>query len=410
MHYVCTTFGSSGDVFPVLGLAVELQRRGHDVTFQVNEYFRDAVERAGVRFEQLGTAEQFLASIRHPDLWSSLKAFPHVIRTLKPGLREQYDLLARLHRPGETVAVTNALSFGALNAQDKLGLPVVMLHLQPAVLWSDVAPPALPGLFGPRWLKSLIYSLGERFVIDPVVCPVVNPWRRELGLPPVRRVTRWWHSPYLNLGLFPGWFCPPAPDWPAGTVLTDFPLWDDPADGVPPAVEAFLNAGDPPVVFTPGSANVHGAAFFRAAAEACGRLRRRGLLVTRFAEQIPAGLPDGVSHFPFVPFTALLPRAAAVVHHGGIGTASQGMAAGVPQLIMPLAHDQFDNAERLKRLNLGDSLAPARFTGPRVADKLGPLLSSPAVAEACALARRRLASRDGLHRTADAVESRARGQ
>jgi rhamnosyltransferase subunit B len=261
----------------------------------------------------------------------------------------------------------------------------------------------MPGIFGPRWLKNLMYWFGERFVIDATVCPFLNGWRRELGLAPVRRITRWWHSPFAVLGLFPDWYCPHAPDWPANTTLTDFPLWDDPGDGLTPEVEAFL-AGGPPIVFTPGSANVHGADFFRAAVDACRRLKRRGLLVSRFAEQVPANLPEGVAHFPFVPFTALLPRAAAIVHHGGIGTASQGMAAGVPQLIMPLAHDQFDNAERLHRLRLGDSLVPARFTGERVAAKLNQLLTSPEVALACATARQRLASRGGLRLAADAIE------
>lgn len=403
MHYVFTTFGSAGDTFPFIGLAVELQRRGHDVTFLAGDYFRDAVERAGLPYELLGTREEFLATIQHPDLWTPRKAFPHLFRHLGPMLRKQYELIARHHHARPTAVVANTLSFGAVVAQEKLGLPVVSVHLQPAVLWSNVNPPKMPGLFGPRWLKCLQFWLAERFIIDATVCPFLNGWRKELGLPPVQRIVRWWHSRTGVVCLFPEWYASQQPDWPARSTLVDFPLWDDPAEGLSPEIEAFLTKG-PPIVFTPGSANIHAAAFFRAAVDACLRLKRPGMLLTRFAEQIPANLPSNVIHVPFVPFTAFLARVAAVVHHGGIGTAAQAMAAGVPQLIMPLAHDQFDNANRLRHLNLGDSLLPTQFTGERVAKKLTELLHSPKSQTACAAVKVRLSKRDGLTRAADNVE------
>ena len=112
-------------------------------------------------------------------------------------------------------------------------------------------------------------------------------------------------------------------------------------------------AGEPPIVFTPGSAMYHGQDFFRASVEACKQLNRRGILLTRHAEQIPADLPATIRHFSYAPFSLLLPRAAALVHHGGIGTSAQAMAAGCRQLITPFAHDQFDNADRLRRLGEG---------------------------------------------------------
>jgi UDP:flavonoid glycosyltransferase YjiC (YdhE family) len=215
LQYLCTTFGSSGDVFPMLGLALELKRRGHDVTFITNEHFRGLSERLGMRFEPLGTNEQFEAAVNDPNLWNPRKAFKTIFGLLQPALKQQYDTLARYYRPGETVCIANCLSFGANIAQDKLGLPLVTLHLQPGVIWSDAAPPTIPGMFGPRWLRRLFYYAGERFIIDPVVCAFLNPWRQELGLPPVRKITRWWHSPYAVVCMFPEWFCPPAPDWPA---------------------------------------------------------------------------------------------------------------------------------------------------------------------------------------------------
>jgi rhamnosyltransferase subunit B len=403
VHFICSTFGSSGDVFPMLGLALELRGRGHEVTFATNEHYAGLAAEHGLPFEPLGTREAFAACIRHPDLWHPQRAFGHVFRSLQPALKRQYEI----HADARSVGITNCFGFGALMAQDKLRVPVITLHCQPSVIWSDVAPPDLAGVFGPRWLKSLMFRVGERLVLDPVVCPFLNAWRQELGLAPVGRIVRWWNSSYGVLCLFPEWYAPPQRDWPAGIMQTDFPLWNRNADApLSVAVEAFLAAGAPPLVFTPGSTNLHGGPFFAAAIAACHALGRRGILLTEFPDQLPQPLPDAVAHFSYVPLDALLPRTAAFVHHGGIGSTSQAMLAGIPQVLMPLAHDQFDNGMRVKKLRVGDSIPAPRFTGARLTAALRRLLDSTHVAAACRELSQRLAKRDGLTRAADAVERR----
>src|SRR5690606_14357109 len=200
-----------------------------------------------------------------------------------------------------------------------------------------------------------VYAIGDHFVIDPILAPAINPLRRELGLPPVSRfLHEWWHAPRLTIGLFPEWYAPPQADWPSQTELTDFPLYDE-AELEPPSddLQQFLAAGDQPVAFTAGSAMALGSDFYRAAVEACVRGGLRGVLLTRYTEQLPKDLPDTVKHVPYAPFSQLLPRCATLVHHGGIGTTAQGLAAGVPQLIMPMSHDQPDNADRIQRLGVG---------------------------------------------------------
>ncbi|MHB0960490.1 MAG: glycosyltransferase [Pirellulaceae bacterium] len=405
MHFLFSPFGSAGDVHPMLGVALALQKRGHDITFIVNGYFQELVQQFGLAFEEMGTKEQFLASANSPDLWNPLKAFRHIYHSLvAPCLRKQYGAFAKHYKPRETVGITNCFGFGALTAQEKLNLPVVSFHIQPAVVWSDIEPPLMPGTLGPRWLKRIQYNIGERFFIDSAVCPTLNSFRHELGLPPVRRITRWWHSPWCVACVFPEWYCRPQSDWPKNVFQTDFPLWDERVgDSLPQEVADFLAAGSPPIVFTPGSSNLFGKKFFEAAVDACRRLDRRGILLTRFSEQIP-DLPDNVVHFPFVPFSLLLPRAAAVVHHGGIGSTAQALAAGVPQLIMALAHDQFDNAARIRRLGVGDWLKPTHFSGLVVAKKLRALLSSKHVVAACAGVSAKLSQRNGAELTAAAID------
>lgn len=407
MHFICSTFGSAGDVFPMLGLAVELHRRGHDITFATNAHFADMVIQSGLAFEPLGDESDFEACISNPDLWHPKKSFRHVFDSLRPFLRRQYEIHAERAGRGDTVGITNCFGFGAFMAQDKLNLPVITLHLQPAVLWSSRLPPALPGLFGPRWLKTVQYWIGERFFLDPVVCPFLNEWRRELEVPPIRRIAHWWHSRYGVLCLFPDWFAPPQADWPSPLMQTDFPLWNYRGNEEMSAeVGRFLGRGEPPIVFTPGSANVHGADFFRAAVQACSHLGRRGVLLTKYRDQLPRSLPDSIAHFDYVPLDQLLPAAAAFVHHGGIGSTSQALLAGIPQVLMPLAHDQFDNADRIQRLGVGASVPVHRFTGKRLSQVLQPLLTSPQVAADCRRLADRLSDRSGLRQSADAVEQR----
>jgi UDP:flavonoid glycosyltransferase YjiC (YdhE family) len=267
-----------------------------------------------------------------------------------------------------------------------LRAPLASVVFAPAVMWSVHNSPRVKGaLSGPRvpqWFKLLQYWVTDRWFVLPLVGTELNGLRRELGLPPVRRVFgEFLHQTDLVLGMFPDWFGPPQPDWPANTRLTGFPLWDahDETE-LSRNVQEFLAAGPAPIAFSPGSANREAHQFFEAAVEACERLGRRGILLTKYADQLPAKLPASVRHFGFVPLSRMLPRTAALVHHGGIGTCAQGLAAGVPHLVRPMAFDQFDNSRRLVRLGVAEEISVKAFHGPAIAAALERLLSSPTVA------------------------------
>jgi rhamnosyltransferase subunit B len=219
VHFIFSPIGSAGDVHPMLGIAVELHKRGHEITFLANGYFQASVERWGLRFVELGSQEHFHSVANDPDLWNPKRAFRYVFqKAVQPILRGQYTAIEEHSRSGDAVVVANCLGFGARIAHEILGVPLVTIHIQPAVILSRIEPPAFPGIFGPRWFKGFLFSLAERLVIDRTVCPEVNRFRQDLELPPVRHSTRWWHSPQLVVGLFPEWFAPPQPDWPKNFV------------------------------------------------------------------------------------------------------------------------------------------------------------------------------------------------
>mgnify|MGYP003334971504 CR=1 FL=1 len=287
-------------------------------------------------------------------------------------------------------------------------LPLVTVHMQPSAFLSVADRPLMRQGF--EFLQHLpdfawrgFFALADRLVDRQLAGPV-NALRADQGLrAPVRGIMRnWWHSPDRVIALFPEWYAPKRPDWPPQTVVTRFPLYDE-ADTRPidPKLEEFLTAGEPPVLLSPGSANMWAKEFYEAGLAACWQLGRRALCVTRFPEQVPAD----VAHFDYVPFSRVFPRCAAIVHHGGIGTCAQGMAAAVPQLLFPMSHDQPDQAQRLKRLGVADSLYPKQFKPAAVARKLAALIESRTVAQACRDVKAKMSAQMPADQVAALIES-----
>ena len=411
MRILLLPVGSHGDVHPFVGLGLRLKKAGYDVVVATSGAFRELVERVGLSFAELGTAEEFDDLASNTDLWHPLKAASFIARNaMLPGMRRQFELIRSLADGQETMLVGSALGLGSSLAHEALGLPFVVLHLQPAVIWSAYRSPKLAryALYServPRWLKNLQFRIGIRLMFDRHLLKPANAYRRELGLRSVDSVWEMMHSPQRIIGMFPSWFAPPQPDWPSQLRLTHFPLWDESGTTeVPIEARRFLDVGDPPVVFTPGSAMIHGRKFFEAAIHACQLLGQRGMLLTRHREQIPTSLPEGIRHFDFVPLSQILGQCSALVYHGGIGTLSQALRAGVPHVVMPMAHDQPDNAERLERLGVGETLWPKQFRGRRLAEGIGRLQDSAEVQANCEQIARRFNDIDGLEQTKQIVQ------
>ncbi len=412
--FIITAVGSYGDVHPMVGLGAALAERGHRVQIATNPYFDEVVAEAGLELLPLSTREKYGQLAQHPQIWHRVRGPLLVIKWISGHLiRPLYELVRDNYTPGETVLCAHPLDFASRTAAEKLAAPIAAIDNTPAVLWSAYDSPrrvgtVIGGRWVPAWFKRWQFRAADR-VVGRMVRRPLGELRRELGLPPVKHVfSRWLHQTDLVLGLFPDWFAPPQPDWPANTRLTGFPLWDSAAGSVPifdtsvsasgsgrpkmgtdplsgcADVRDFVAAGDAPIVFTPGSANHAAHEFFAAAVDACGRLGRRGILLTKYDHQLPDTLPDAVRWFGFVPLSALLPRAAAFVHHGGIGSCGQALAAGVPQVVQPMAFDQFDNARRLVRLGVAEELPVRRFRGRELAAVLDRLLASRHCETRCA--------------------------
>jgi UDP:flavonoid glycosyltransferase YjiC (YdhE family) len=416
MHFILTPVGSSGDVNPFVIVGGELRRRRHGVTLVAPDVYAMLAAKVGLGFVSVGTAEEYERVTNNPDLWDPRRGLAVVLTEIARRLRRGYAALEELYEPNGTMLVGHPLSFFTRVFEEAHHVPAVTMHLAPSVLRSDFRQPTLlPGVDisgWPRWAKRALWWGVDRFAIDPPIVPSLNAWRAELGLPPVSRILHsWLHSPQRVLGLFPDWFGEPQPDWPPQLRLTGFVLSDErcapdqEATATSSDLEQFLASGDAPIVFTPGSANQHATQFFRVGLDATRRLRRRALLVTKYRDHLPPSLPEHAYHVRYASFATLFPRSALVVHHGGIGTCAQALAAGVPQLVMPMGFDQPDNAARAVRLGVGEAIPPARFTPARVAAALDRLLSADEVAAACRRRREKVDAEDALRRACDLIEA-----
>jgi rhamnosyltransferase subunit B len=384
---VLTTFGSYGDIHPYLAIAAELRSRGHHPLIATSELYREKLVAGGFDFVAVRPhipppQEQdpaMMEKVMNPKSGSSYL----LNEMLFPHLRDGYeDLLNAV--AGADLLLTHPISFAGPLVAQKTGLPWVSSVLAPVSFMSAYDPPVPP--FWP-WMRH-VQLLGPRFVaafFKQVKKYYKNKgyeeFREELGLPDRGSpVFEGQHSPTIILALFSAVFAQPQPDWPPQSQVTGFAFYDGRNElAMPPELTRFLDEGSPPVVFTLGSSAVWVARdFYRESIAAAKLLGRRAvLLIGDERNQLRESLPPEIIAVNYAPFEELLARACAMVHHGGVGTTSNGLRAGIPTLIVPFAFDQPDNAAHAARLGCSRTLPREKYNAARVARELDILLTKP---------------------------------
>jgi UDP:flavonoid glycosyltransferase YjiC (YdhE family) len=323
MKILIVTLGSIGDLLPFLPIAEALRLGGHTPVIASNAGYGQLVRMNGFAFASILDAPQQALDDAIAD--DPARAWKIVGEDMfKRATQATFDFIAPHARQGDCAVLASWSAFGAGLAHEKLGVPLFTAYLSPHA---------------------------------------VEESRNAAG---------------ARLGFFPEWFGPP----PGDINAMGFPLFGDSAiPDLPAEVERFLDDGPPPVVFTPGSFMRRSASFFRASVEACRQLNARAIFLTPYNDQIPADLPHSIRHFQYVSLQRLVPRSAALVHHGGIGTTAQGLRAGVPQLVSPVFFDQPDNAKRVAALGVGQLVQ--NYNAEEIFLRLAEVLESPTVRHAC---------------------------
>ena len=389
MRVLISTAGSHGDVLPFIALGREFAARGNEVILFANPFFSGYATDAAIRFVPVSTVDKYSSLLAELADNNPNRAFKRVAREYAELCPEYYRAMKADVILGETIAIGNSLLFAHRLLRETDGIPCATVHLAPSVFQSNLKPARLV----PNWINSRTPTLLKRsawwllnkLFYDPNFTTPLNAYRAELGLLGVDRIFHSWiHEADCVVGLFPDWFGEPQSDWPGHATLTNFPFYDlGDQIPLPPRLDEFIKAGPPPIAFSAGTATAAAHGFFEASIEASEMAGLRAILLTHFPQQVPVSLPKGIIHVDYAPFGALLPKLAAFVHHGGIGSTSQALRAGVPQLIRPVAYDQFDNSARAVRLGVAQEVLPKQYVPHVVAGVLKQLTSDSLLHQRC---------------------------
>ena len=372
-----TTFGSHGDLHPYLAVGRELKRRGHEVTIATSASHRASVETECITFHPVRPDIALDDRALLEQIFDPRRGTERVVRMIGSSIRETYE---------DTLPVVK-------------GADLVVTHLSSVASWIVKARVFGPAFMRRIWAVARQVSLGwVRDVIE---------FRREIGLSTAEHpLFEGGYSPRLVLAMFSRHFAAPGPDWPPKVTVTGFPFYGGQSPA-PPDLLRFMESGPAPIVFTLGSSAVGAAgSFYKDSVEVVGRLGARAVFLTgSFPQDLSSNLPVDVFVAQYAPHSEVFPRAAAIVHQGGIGTTAQAMRSGRPMLVVPFAHDQYDNAARVRRLGAGEMLPRPRYTVAAATKRLRKLLEIPAYAQTAAALGDQVRAEDGVAACADAIES-----
>ena len=419
LRIVLSNIGTFGDINPLIAIALELKNRGHVPVMAVPAVFEPKILPLGLEFHAVRPDIDPNNTLMAEMIYDVRKGTERGLREfLFPALRETYaDLLDAATKPERAdLLLLGELNYAGPLVAEVTGIKWASYVLAPLSFFSAFDPPVLP--MYPRLARADKTVPGLGRVIKRLARFVSRKWpqpiydlRAELGLKRGRNpLFDAKHSPYLVLALFSKVLGREQKDWPENTKITGFCYYDSDAGNgaLAPHLEEFLAAGPAPLVFTLGSAAVLAAGrFYEFSAKAAMKLGVRAvLLIGSDPRNRPQqALPETICVAEYAPYSKLLPRAALVVHQGGVGTTAQCLRAGKPMLIQPYSHDQPDNARRMRRLKVAQVIQRGSYTPLRVARKLKAMLAEPLFARRAQSVAQQLSHEDGVKAACDALET-----
>lgn len=412
---VLTTFGSWGDLFPLLGLGHELAARGHTPVYAITPAGEDLVRGEGFEFAPVGPRFGFEEyrdhlAILDKRLRGVASLFTIMRRIALPHLDDAVDDLTKAI-DGADLMLTHPVQLAGPIAAEAAGVPWATVSVFPGLLPTAHFPPQFlawspPGALG-RVVNRGAWVAG-RVVTYGLFNRGINATRRKRGLAPLRQAfIEQSLAPLGAVVLCSGAYEPVAPDWPDSVTMGGFVRFDHPtALGTPDDVAAYLADGSPPIVVTLGaSSSLDPGTFWDDAAAVVDELGERAVFLIAQDDHRTGSLVGRDGVWAYVPLSDVLPHARAVVHHGGFGTVVETIHAGIPSVTLPRAFDQLHHGDRLRDLGVGATIPWHRVTKERLRSALeGVLASSTMAAKATALADT-LSHEHGAQRAGDAVEA-----
>jgi UDP:flavonoid glycosyltransferase YjiC (YdhE family) len=417
---VLSNTGTLGDLHPLISIALRIKHRGYEAVIATSPDFHANVASEGIAFHPVGPSRDDILrdqkiNAREFGRRISKDAMYLLEAASFPYLKVTYDDLLPILE-GASLVLAGSMMYSARFAAEKLGIPHLTIALQPMVFLSAHDPPSVSQA---PWLAPLLRRLGPaitRAVYGPGKILAarrghpLQAFRRALGLPDTKAspLLEGQFSPYGTLATYSPLLGSIQSDYPPNTTITGFPHYDRHGSGLTPALQKFIEAGPPPLVFTLGSFAVDFPGnFYQVSLDAARTLGQRAILLIGPArnESLRKQQADDVFISDYAPFSALFPHGSVIIHHGGIGTVGQALRAGKPQLVVPFLGDQFDNAARIARLGVGRWIGQNRYSPTRVAGELTTLLRTQDFKSRAAAVGRDIDLEDGAEMVARIVDA-----
>ncbi len=415
-HVVFATAGSLGDLYPFIALGREMQRRGYRVSIATSRNHQSRVVESGLAFLPMRPDPQntpeFHARYMHTKTGGEFVYRHH----LAPAIQESYADLLAATSDADILVSQSLMALAAPLVAAKTGIPWVSAVFQPMSFFSmhdrpNYLPyPVLPWLCG-RYLNvhQQVFHYVREYTAEWI--RPVTEFRRSLGIPSEPHpLYEGQHSEQCVLAMFSPLFGARQPDWPQAVVQTGMAQYAAPSSrDLSGEVQAFLAQEDRPLaVFTlSASASNDAGDFYAIGMKAAGDAGMRALLVTSglaASARLPQPLPSWACRVDYVGFAQVFAKADVVIHAGGIGTAFMAMQAGVPQILVPHAHDQLDNALRLEKLGVATVILKQRATQQAMRHALRAAIAGSGMREKAQALAAEACREDGVTRACDEIE------
>jgi vancomycin aglycone glucosyltransferase len=404
MRVLLSTIGSRGDVQPLVALASQLRAQGQEVRLCVPPDFQGWIASLGIPVTPIGPELRTAMASSPPT--TAAPPSPERRRQLAEGtVATQFETIAAAAKGCDVIVAATALQIAARSLAEKMGILYIFAAYCPTVLPSPHhAPPPLPPVPGQTPIpatadnRELWARDADRF--HDLFGTALNSHRASIGLAPISDVRshifteRPWLAADPTLAPWPD-PADPAVFQPGAWILPD----ERPLSR---KVEAFLDAGAPPVYFGFGSMGVP-QDLSLVMVQTARALGRRAIVSRGWADLSPVDKDPGCLVIGEVNQQALFKRVAAVVHHGGAGTTTTAALGGAPQVVIPQIYDQHYWAQRIRDLGIGTAHARGTLTSDSLTRALDDALQPDVVARARSIAT--AVRRDGAHAAAQRLIS-----
>jgi UDP:flavonoid glycosyltransferase YjiC (YdhE family) len=411
MHFTILALGSRGDVQPYVALGTALLDRSHSVRIVTFENFEVLVRGQGLDFHPVkGDAQALLNTMPGMGLMESgqnpfrmMRAIMQTFGRLIDDYIESFS--ANVLR--ETDAIINQLP-GALFGRDlaeALRVPHVIAAVIPLVPTRAFPLPLLATHSWGAIPNRLSYTFAQRLVWQGFRSGV-NRFRKKLGLKSTSFAAYFQRQSDPVINGFSPRVVPPPSDWGAHVHTTGYWLLNEGGWQPPDDLVRFLDSGGPPIFVGFGSMPMRDPqATTNIILEAVQQVGVRCVLSSGWGKLGEASLPESIFRLDYAPYTWLLPKMAAVVHHGGSGTTGFGLRAGVPSLIVNFGADQPYWGKRIADLGVGPQPVPyKRLTAKRLATAIHTAITDAGMRQRATELGAELREEDGLGQAVQLIE------